>query len=140
MLGAPDVHSDFFRNDAVRFSAMVQEHAGLVHIAEVKGSVVGYVALQHRTHPAVHGERPLQLWQLYVAPAFHGTGIAAQLMSVVFELAKLHGNAVVWLGVSENNARGIAFYRKHGFQPCGLHNVGAGDHVHPDLLMSCVAR
>jgi ribosomal protein S18 acetylase RimI-like enzyme len=128
------------RDDVARFSELVQEHAGLIHIAEVDGSVGGYVALKQCSHPAVQSKNPLQLWQLYVAPTFHRRGIASQLMSLVFDLARRNGNDVVWLGVSEHNVRAIALYRKHGFEPRGLHNVGLGDHVHQDLLMSSVVR
>ncbi len=118
-------------------TSLVERHAGLVYVAEADRSVVGYLALKNEAHPAVESRIPLQLWQIYVVPAFHGTGIAAELMTTVFEHARQHSHDVVWLGVSEHNARAISFYRKHGFTPLGLHKVGTGHHEHEDVLMTC---
>jgi ribosomal protein S18 acetylase RimI-like enzyme len=112
----------------------------LVYVAETHGSVVGFLALQREGHPAVVGRNPVKLWQLYVAPALHGSGVASQLMSAAMDHARTHLHDVVWLGVSEHNARGIAFYRKHGFKALGLHLVGAGGHAHQDVVMSCLVH
>lgn len=114
---------------------LVEKHSGLVYVAEADRSVVGYLALKNDAHRAVESRKPLQLWQIYVVPAFHGAGIAAGLMTCVFEHARKHAHDVVWLGVSEHNTRAIAFYRKHGFAPLGLHRVGSTDREHEDVLM-----
>jgi diamine N-acetyltransferase len=116
---------------------LIQKYPGLVYVAEVDRSVAGYLALTDEAHPAVESHKPLQLWQIFVAPAFHGTGVATELMTSAFIHARHHVHDVVWLGVSEHNARAIAFYRKHGFTPLGLHKVGSGYHEHEDLLMIC---
>ena len=73
-------------------------------------------------------------------PTFHGSGVAAQLMSMALDRAQDHGHDVIWLGVSEHNARGIAFYRKYRFQPHCLHQVSVGDHAHSDLVMSVAVQ
>jgi diamine N-acetyltransferase len=116
---------------------LIESCAGLAYVAEADGSIVGYVALQHQAHPAVESRNPIQLWQFYVVPDFHGVGIAAKLMAAALEYARGHSHDVIWLGVSEHNARAVAFYRKHGFEALGLHTVGAGHHEHEDLVMSC---
>jgi ribosomal protein S18 acetylase RimI-like enzyme len=103
-------------------------------------SIVRYLALQQCAHPAVESRTPLQLWQIYVLPSFHGVDIAANLMSAALDHARQHQHDVVWLGVSEHNARAIAFYQKHGFQELGLHQVGTDHHAHEDILMSCSVR
>jgi ribosomal protein S18 acetylase RimI-like enzyme len=111
-------------------------HLGVVYVAEVDTRAVGFLALQREGHSAIAAQHPLKLWQLYVMPAFHGRGVAAQLMSAAIEHARKHQNDVIWLGVSEENARGIAFYLKHGFAAAGVHPVGAGEHTHNDIIMS----
>lgn len=63
------------------FARLLEPRTGLVYVAEGGGSIVGYLALQRAAHPAVTGRSPIQLWQLYVIPAFQGSGVAAQLMS-----------------------------------------------------------
>jgi diamine N-acetyltransferase len=119
-----------------RFLELLTRLAGMVYVAEQNRSVIGYIVLQERTHAAVAGHRSLQLSQLYVSPEFHGTGIASQLMATAIEHARLHSHEVVWLGVSEHNARAKAFYHKSGFRSHGLHEVGSGDHAHQDEVMS----
>jgi ribosomal protein S18 acetylase RimI-like enzyme len=119
------------------YSELIESHRGLVYVAETNASVVGFLALQHEGHPAVAGRNPVKLWQLYVAPALHGSDVASQLMAAAMDHARTHLHDVVWLGVSEHNARGIAFYRKHGFRALGLHQVGADAHAHQDFVMSC---
>jgi len=116
---------------------LIERCAGLVYVAEADGSVVGYLALQHQAHPAVESRNPIQLWQIYVVPDFHGVGIAAELMAAALEYARGRSHDVIWLGVSEHSARAVAFYRKHDFEALGLHRVGAGHHEHEDLVMSC---
>jgi ribosomal protein S18 acetylase RimI-like enzyme len=122
------------------FAGLIEKHAGLVYVVEARGAVVGFVVLQRETHHAVVGRNPLKLWQLYVAPAHHGSGVASQLMSSAMDHARRHLQDVIWLGVSEHNARGIAFYRKHGFNTLGLHQVGAGGRAHQDIVMSCLVH
>ena len=116
---------------------LIERCAGLVYVAEADGSIVGYLALQLQAHPAVESRNPVQLWQIYVVPDFHGTGIAAGLFAAALEYARRHSHDVIWLGVSEHNARAVAFYRKHGFGALGLHGVGTGHREHEDLVMSC---
>jgi ribosomal protein S18 acetylase RimI-like enzyme len=122
------------------YAELIQKHAASVYVVEVRGSVVGFVVLQKETHHAVVGHNPLKLWQLYVAPVHHGSGVASQLMSATMDHARMHLHDVAWLGVSEHNARGIAFYRKNGFKSLGIHEVGAGGHAHQDIVMSCAAQ
>lgn len=122
------------------YAELVEQHAGLVYLAEVNDSVVGFLVLHKASHPAVEGHDPMQLWQLYVTPEFHGSGVAARLMAMALDHARTHQHDVIWLGVSEDNARGIAFYRKHGFEPLGLHQVSGGGHAHQDIVMSCAVQ
>ena len=109
----------------------------LTYVAEAGGVVSGFIALQLASHPAVESRDPIQLRQIYVLPEFHGSGVANQLMAAAFGHARMHLHDVIWLGVSEHNARGISFYRKHGFSSLGLHQVGVGGHSHQDVVMSC---
>jgi ribosomal protein S18 acetylase RimI-like enzyme len=122
------------------YAELIQKRVASVYLVEVRDSVVGFVVLQQETHHAVVGHNPLKMWQIFVAPAYHGSGVASQLMSATMDHARGHLHDVVWLGVSEHNARGMAFYRKHGFKALGLHEVGAGGHAHQDIVMSCAAQ
>ncbi|WP_331456861.1 GNAT family N-acetyltransferase [Gordonia sp. HS-NH1] len=51
-------------------------------------------------------------WSLNVVPRHHGHGVALELMTSV-----LGGTGVpAYLWVVRDNARAVAFYRKHGFE------------------------
>ena len=118
------------------FEQLIEQPTGRVQVAEHDGTIIGYVAMRRAAHPAVAAGAPLQLWQLYVEPAFHGRGVAAQLMAAALEQARRDRHDRVWLGVAQANARAVQFYRKHGFTALGLHEVGAAGHAHQDLLMT----
>jgi ribosomal protein S18 acetylase RimI-like enzyme len=122
--------------DTEYFAHLIEQHPGLVYVAEAHGSVVGYLAMKRAAHAAVPARVPIQLWQLYLAPAFHGTGVAALLMSAALQQARRDQHDVIWLGVSEQNLRAIAFYRKAGFEALGRYEVGSAGHAHQDLVMS----
>jgi ribosomal protein S18 acetylase RimI-like enzyme len=125
--GSPD--PNYFEN-------LVRQNEGLNYVAQSNDSVNGYLVLQRIAHAVVAARNPLQLWQLYVVPAFHGSGVAGQLMNAAFVHARDKGHDVIWLGVSEHNERGIAFYRKQGFKAVGRRLVGLGEHTHQDVVMS----
>jgi ribosomal protein S18 acetylase RimI-like enzyme len=61
-------------------------------------------------------------------------------MDAVIGHAQSQEHDVVWLGVSEHNERGMAFYRKRGFKAIGSHTVGSGEHSHKDVVMSYQLR
>ncbi|MGH7179515.1 MAG: GNAT family N-acetyltransferase, partial [Tepidisphaeraceae bacterium] len=118
------------------FDALLETPETLVLVAQSQGAIIGYSALKMTAHSAVAAQRPLQLWQIYVMPGFHGAGVAAQLMSAVLAHARGREHDVIWLGVSEHNARGMAFYRKHDFEVVGQFMVGSAEHAHRDVVMS----
>ncbi len=134
---SPDGHAEPVPAvDALHYADLIENHADQVYVAEVQGSIVGYLALQTGAHLVIEGRNPIQLWQLYVVPTFHGSGVAAQLMRAAQDHAREHGHDVMWLGVSEHNMRGMTFYRKHGFEARGVHQVGSDEHAHQDVVMS----
>ena len=55
-----------------------------------------------------------EIQKLFVEPAFQSDGIGSKLLS--FATAEKHAN---FLWVLEHNKRGIAFYRRHGFDFTG---------------------
>jgi len=57
-------------------------------------------------------------------------------MSADLGHARAARHDVMWLGVSEQNHRAMAFYRRQGFEALGVHEVGTASHAHPDVIMS----
>lgn len=62
------------------------------------------------------GKRIVELKQLYVRASHHGGGVAAALMDWTVREARAAGADEIVLSVYSGNARGQAFYRKHGFE------------------------
>jgi len=82
----------------------------------------------------------IELWRFYVDKAWHGRGIAHELMNAVKTRARRRGATTLWLGVWERNPRAQAFYGKHGFQKVGKKVFIVGtDPQTDDVLLSHLA-
>lgn len=103
---------------------------------EADGAIAGYAQLRWGNAPACVGAaHPGEIQRLYVVDAWHGKGVAQQLMDACMEELARHGTDVAWLGVWERNPRAIAFYRKSGFATVGDHVFPLGDDPQRDLVM-----
>jgi|SRR5580765_4989215 ribosomal protein S18 acetylase RimI-like enzyme len=105
--------------DAQRFSAIFRRliEDGNFFVYEADGAVVGFckaTRLPGRSRHVVH------LGPLAVAAEFHGYGYATAMLRDV--LAELERNGVLRfeLLVEADNARGIAFYQRLGFEREGV--------------------
>jgi ribosomal protein S18 acetylase RimI-like enzyme len=105
-------------------------------LAEVEGELAGYAQIRQGETPAeITGAAPIQLWRFYVDQRWHGRGVAQTLMAAVQRAARQLGAETLWLGVWEENPRGIAFYRKCGFGVVGTFLFHVGDDPQRDLIM-----
>lgn len=139
--GAANRPHDLATHIARSYSAEIQareltdpDHTVLV--ADAGGTLAGYAQLRTGDVPAeVTGPAPLQLWRFYLDRAWHGTGLALILMTAAAHEARARGARTLWLGVWEENPRGIAFYRKVGFREVGRFLFHVGDDPQRDLIM-----
>lgn len=106
-------------------------------LAEVDGVLGGYAQLKDEPErpAAVTGLAPLQLWRFYLDQAWIGRGVAQVLMAAVKQTARSRGARTLWLGVWEQNPRGIAFYRKAGFEAVDRMVFHVGADPQTDLVM-----
>jgi ribosomal protein S18 acetylase RimI-like enzyme len=111
---------------------------GLATFVAVRaGELIAYVQLSWgEPPPEVRGRRPLEIRRFYVDAPWHGRGLAQRLMAAALAFAAERGADVVWLGVWEENPRGIAFYAKCGFTVVGHHIFVVGSDPQRDLLMA----
>ncbi len=115
----------------------IADPAITVLVAEQRGSLCGYAQLRDGAPPPeVSGPHPIQLWRFYLDQAWVGTGLAQALMQSVKQEALARGGQTLWLGVWEENPRGIGFYRKVGFTEVGRFVFHVGDDPQRDLIMS----
>jgi len=113
-----------------RMTTVVVEH-GVDH----EGELVGYSQLHRRGSPAVAEPAAVEVQRFYVLQAWHGTGLAHELMQDSIARADAMGAKVVWLGVWEHNPRAIRFYEKHGFTTVGEQPFVLGKDPQRDLVM-----
>jgi ribosomal protein S18 acetylase RimI-like enzyme len=77
-----------------------------------------------------------EIQRLYVVDAWHGKGIAQDLMQGCLREMAARGSDVIWLGVWEHNPRAISFYRKFGFVEVGDHVFPLGKDPQRDIIMA----
>ncbi|HWB18708.1 MAG TPA: GNAT family N-acetyltransferase [Phycisphaerales bacterium] len=89
------------------------------------------------TAECVRGERPVELWRIYLEKTWQGRGAARLLMAEAKAVARAWDGKTMWLGVWELNPRAMRFYRKCGFKVCGEHTFRFGREDQVDLVMTC---
>lgn len=106
-------------------------------LCEHEGQLVGFAQLRWgHTPDCLKAERLAEIQRLYVRQAWHGVGIAHDLMAESIALAQAAGADQVWLGVWEHNPRALAFYKKWGFSAVGDHTFVVGTDSQRDIVMS----
>ena len=106
--------------------------------AEVDGEIIGYILFSNGAtdFAEIKGSTALELKRLYVVEAFHGKGIAQQMMQFYLNHAKSQGYDTVFLGVWEHNLRAQKFYGKYGFvKTSHTHNFPIGNTPQIDVYM-----
>lgn len=103
-----------------------------------EGSWAGFAQLRAGKRSAgVPEQGSIELWRFYVDKAWHGQGVAANLMDAAKQRARRRGATTLWLGVWQRNARAQAFYRKHGFDKVGSQVFVVGSDPQTDDVLLC---
>jgi len=106
-------------------------------MAVVGDAMAGYALLRtDAPDSSVAGDQSVELQRFYVDHAWHGQGIASQLMAACVEATRGRGGATMWLGVWERNARAIRFYSKQGFTDVGTQEFRLGSDLQTDRVMT----
>lgn len=103
-------------------------------VGEVEGAVVGYAKLGPNKLPHVAPGEVIELKQLYILKAAHGTGVARALMDWALSEARQRGAARMALSVWSENLRAQAFYRRYGFEDRGPVTFMVGNHPDEDRV------
>jgi len=123
--------------DAARQAAEIADPDVVTLLVEADGAMVGYVQLRFATPaPAsVTGADPAELGRFYFAPAFHGRGVAAELLQAAFDVARERGRRRLWLMAWQEAPQAIRFYEKHGFAKVGTAVFLVGEDRKADWVM-----
>jgi ribosomal protein S18 acetylase RimI-like enzyme len=105
-------------------------------VAEVDGAPAGFAMLGEPKSDSCRAfESPVELFRFYVDKAWHGQGIAQQMMDAVDDVARSLGGQTLCLGVWEHNPRAIRFYEKIGFVDAGSQLYMLGEDEQTDRVM-----
>jgi ribosomal protein S18 acetylase RimI-like enzyme len=98
--------------------------------------LAGYSQLHEGPAPdCVTGATPIEIRRFYVDRNWQGRGVAQALMVASLEAAMERGARTVWLAVWERNLRAQAFYRKCGFEDCGVKEFLLGRDPQTDRVL-----
>jgi ribosomal protein S18 acetylase RimI-like enzyme len=110
-------------------------------VAEAGSQLIGYAQLRSGSPPdCVPGTDRLELSRFYVDRPWHGRGVAQALMTATAREAAARDAETLWLGVWEQNSRGIAFYRKSGFADVGTQTFVLGSDPQNDRVMALTLK
>lgn len=102
-----------------RLSDVIAAAAGNLIVAEYKGNLVGVAEIEFSKKCPVGNIVAPELNKLYILDWFCRKGIGEGLLREAEKRVITGGANEMWLWVLESNARAIAFYTKHHFEPIG---------------------
>ena len=114
------------------------DQAYTFRIAEAGGNPMGFAKLGPLKLPIEAEASALMLYQLYVKPDFHGSGIAQALMEWTIEEAWQRGAPALYLTVFVDNDRARRFYDRYGFKAVGRYDFMVGSQADEDIVMKKV--
>ncbi|MEL1241051.1 GNAT family N-acetyltransferase [Flavobacterium flavipallidum] len=106
------------------------------YFAIINNEVIGYLKVNFGdSQTELKDSKALEIERIYVSRAFQGKGVAQLLYTKAIDIAKQKKVAYVWLGVWEENARAISFYKKNGFVAFDKHIFKLGNDEQTDIMM-----
>ena len=130
--------------DPLRCERILRDDQTSVLVAEsATREWIGYAHLQEgrpgettRLEETLLGSRPLEIVRFYVDAAWHGRGVAQDLMAACVEEARARSCDVIWLQGWQQAAQALAFYRKSGFRVIGTATFHFGERRDADFLLA----
>lgn len=127
------------KHSAATYETWLAEAGTRIWLAETEsaGSPIGYLVLTQATLP-VEAPHPhdLEIQRIYVLQRFHRTGMGYALMNLALSHARNRGAERAVLGVHNDNARALAFYKRQGFEKIGDRNFAVGGSVFFDSVLA----
>jgi ribosomal protein S18 acetylase RimI-like enzyme len=115
----------------------IQDPNLITILVESESELIGFAQVRlNSPKKNLAGKHQSELSRLYVSSEWLGQGVAHKLMSEVFASVESAQSDFMWLGVWEDNARAIAFYRKYDFTVVGEHIFTVGTDPQRDLVMA----
>jgi diamine N-acetyltransferase len=140
--GADNTSADMDQHILETYSAKIQTQEILdanidTFVCEFENELIAYAQLSWLPAPNyITAQRPVEIRRFYVDSAWHGKGIAGELMAQVLEHVASKNADQIWLGVWEHNPKAQRFYQKMGFLEVGEHVFQLGNDPQRDLILS----
>ena len=126
-----------FSPDVIAAELATPEFSFLIALRD--GKAVGYAKLRDgEPHESVTSRNAVELQRFYLIERVWGTGVGDVLLDRCIEESRELGKDVLWLGVWEENRRGLSFYDRHGFERVGTLTFPYGDSVGINAVMQIV--
>ncbi|WP_333851728.1 GNAT family N-acetyltransferase [Epilithonimonas sp.] len=114
----------------------LSDENSMFYFALVDTNIVGYLKVNlGNSQTEIKDKNALEIERIYVIKDFHGKSIAKHLYNKAIEIAESKNVDYVWLGVWEENARAISFYKKNNFLEFDKHIFKFGNDEQTDIMM-----
>ena len=102
----------------------------------VDREIAGYLKLNTGDAQTETGlENSLEIERIYVRDQFQGQKLGKALFQFAIQFAKDRNANWVWLGVWDENAKAIEFYKRQGLAAFAKHDFKLGSELQTDILM-----
>ena len=106
------------------------------YFASIDHTVIGYLKVNAgKSQTVLQDGKGLEIERIYVLQEFLGKRVGQLLYEKAMQIAREKNADYIWLGVWEENARAIQFYKKNGFVEFDKHLFRLGDDEHTDIMM-----
>jgi diamine N-acetyltransferase len=120
------------------YAAWLRDPSATIWLAETEAKApIGYLLLTKSTLP-VDAPQPedLEVQRIYVLSRFHRTGMGYALMNLAVSKAISKGARRLVLGVHNENARALAFYKRQGYEIIDDRKFSVGNSVFCDSVLA----
>jgi len=122
-----------------KLGAELSNDGSVFYGAESGGEMIGYLKVNFGdAQTELKDSEGMEIERIYVVRDFLGKKVGSMLYDKAVEMARMKGLKYVWLGVWEENARAMGFYKKYGFVEFDRHVFKLGSDEQTDIMMKRV--
>ena len=130
-----DLHAFLSQNGEELWRAQLSDPSFAIHVVDDGGVLAGYTKLGPLRLPVEPRGPALELRQLYVARAWHGTEVGRTLMDWTIAEARRRHARHLFLSVYTENPRARRFYERYGFEEVGPYKFMVGEQADDDIIL-----
>ena len=119
-----------------KLTAELKDKNSEFYFATINKKIIGYLKINFGpSQTELKDDKALEIERIYVLKEFYGKRVGQLLYDQAMQIARQKNANYVWLGVWEENARAIKFYKKNGFIEFDKHVFRLGDDEQTDIMM-----